>query len=273
MTTSTTLPQSAAAISDLNWPEYAIEAALLGIFMISACVVTALLEHPASPIRAALPDAFMRRALIGLAMGLTAIALIYSPWGRQSGAHFNPSVTLTFLRLGKIELRDAVGYIVAQCVGGMLGVLLASTVLGMLVAHPAVHFAATIPGPRGAPLAFVAELAISFLLMSVVLLLANSRLAPITGLVCGALVASYITFEAPYSGMSMNPARSLASAVFAGQWTSLWIYVIAPPLGMLAAAEWYVRLRGAHRVLCAKLRHDRTRRCIFRCAVGALQEV
>jgi aquaporin Z len=79
------------------------------------------------------------------------------------------------------------------------------------------------------------------------------------------LVAIYITFEAPLSGMSMNPARTLASAVHAHRWTALWIYVTAPTLGMLAAAECHRRMPRAPRVLCAKLHHDNPMRCIFRC--------
>ena len=270
--TATTQIQAHSAIGELHWPEYAIEAALLGAFMVSACALTALLEHPSSPLTAAIADPFVRRALIGLAMGLTAIGLIYSPWGRQSGAHFNPAVTITFLRLGKIDPRDALAYVVAQCVGGMLGVQLTALAIGMLLAHPAVGFAATVPGPAGAAVAFGAELGISFVLMAVILLLSNSRHARFTGLVCGAIVASCITFEAPYSGMSMNPARTLASAVVAGQWTSFWIYVIAPPLGMLAAAEVYLRLPGARRVACAKLQHDFVTRCIFRRGYAAHEE-
>ena len=66
----------------------------------------------------------MRRGLIGVAMGLTAIALIYSPWGKRSGAHMNPSVTLTFWRLGKIKSIDALFYIVFQFLGGWVGVAL-----------------------------------------------------------------------------------------------------------------------------------------------------
>src|SRR5437899_11357452 len=68
-----------------HWPEYVMEAAELGLFMISACLVVALLEHPASPLNHAIPHPVVRRVLTGLAMGLTAIGIIYSPWGKQSG--------------------------------------------------------------------------------------------------------------------------------------------------------------------------------------------
>jgi len=90
------------------------------------------------------------------------------------------------------------------------------------------------------------------------------RLARFTGLVAAALVATFIVIEAPLSGMSMNPARSLASAVFAHS-PALWIYFIAPPLGMLTAAEVYVLLAGRTRVRCAKLHHPPAATCIFAC--------
>jgi aquaporin Z len=77
------------------------------------------------------------------------------------------------------------------------------------------------------------------------------------------LVAVYITIEAPISGMSMNPARTFASAVPARHWGDLWIYFTAPVIGMLAAAELYLRTRGAAHIACAKLHHVNTRRCIF----------
>ena len=251
-----------------------MEGALLGLFMVAACGFATLLEHPASPAHQALPDGHVRRVLMGLAMGLTAIGLVYSPWGRQSGAHMNPSLTLTFFRLGKIEPCDALGYVVGQFLGGLAGVLVVRAALGMLVAHPAVRFATTVPRPGGIAAAFVAEFLISFLLMGVVLLASNSpRLTRWTPVFCGTLVATYIALEAPISGMSMNPARSFASALAAWQWTALWVYFTAPPLGMLTAGETYVQLCGAHRVLCAKLAHHSARRCIFRCNFGALGEV
>src|SRR5438445_13007216 len=85
-----------------HWPEYLMEAAGLGLFMISAAVFATLLEHPSSPIHQALPDPFMRRALMGLAMWLTAVSIISSPWGLQSCSHINMAVTQTIFRLGII---------------------------------------------------------------------------------------------------------------------------------------------------------------------------
>lgn len=249
-----------------HWPEYLLEGTELGLFMISACLFVVLLEHPTSLVHQAIPDPLLRRVLIGIAMGLTAIGLIYSPLGQRSGAHFNPSVTLTFFRLGKIEFWDTVFYIVFQFIGGLAGVLLSAVVLKEMVAHPSVQFAVTVPGMSGIAVAFLAEVGISFLQMSLVLRTANRPdLARFTGLFCGVMVAVYISLEAPYSGMSMNPARTFASALPAQIWTAWWLYFTAPPLGMLLAAELYVRRRGLHQVFCAKLHHDNDKRCIFRC--------
>jgi aquaporin Z len=244
--------------------EYLMEAALLGIFMISACVFVVLLDYPSSPVRLAVHDAGLRRLLTGLAMGSTAVALIYSPWGMQSGAHFNPATTLTFFRLGKVRRRDALGYVGAQFAGAAAGVGVAWALLGPRLAAPATHFAATVPGPAGVAVAFLAEVVISFLLMSVILRVSNhGRFARWTGLCAGIMVALFITFEGPLSGMSMNPARTLGSALFARDWTALWIYFLAPPTGMLAAAELYLRQRGSEAVFCAKLHHQNGKRCIF----------
>jgi aquaporin Z len=245
-------------------PEYLMEAALLGLFMISACAFTVLLQHPASPVRGAIPDPFVRRLLTGIAMGSTAILLIYSPWGMQSGAHMNPAITLTFTRLGKVAPRDAVAYAIAQFAGGVGGVLIARTAFAGQLADPNVGYAATLPGPWGAPVAFAAEIGISCLLVLVVLSVSNHpRWAAYTGLCAGAMVACYITVEAPLSGMSMNPARTFGSAFFAGDLSALWIYFTAPPLGMLAAAQLFLAWRGRKAIFCAKLHHQNSKRCIF----------
>ena len=247
-----------------HWPEYLIEAFCLGVFMVSAGAVTVLFEYPDSPVHAAIRNPDLRRALIGLAMGLTAMGLIYSPWGQQSGAHMNPAVTLTFYRLGKMAIWDAVFYIIAQFIGGLLGVLLTRTLLGNSFTHPAVNYIVTVPGAAGVPAAFAAELLIACGLMLVILFAINTpKLARYTGLIAGTLVALYITFEAPYSGMSINPARTVASALPSGVWTAGWIYFVAPIGGMLLAVDLRrVLVRGAHGA-CAKLHHDHRRRCIF----------
>jgi aquaporin Z len=245
-----------------HWPEYLIEAWALGMFMISAGVFAVLLESSTSPLPGAIADTDLRRVLGGLAMGLTAVALIYSPWGKRSGAHMNPAITLAFLRLGHITRIDAAFYILAQCIGGVLGVLFVLSVFGTAFSHPPVSYVATTP-VRGAGVAFVAESLISFLMMTMVLRASNSaRYMRYTGLFAGLLVATFISVEGPFSGMSMNPARSFASAFPAGEWTSFWIYLAAPVAAMQAATALHLRLRGAQSVKCAKLLHTDDQRCI-----------
>jgi len=254
-----------------HWPEYLMEAAELGLFMISACVFTVLLEHPSSPLRQAIDSAFLRRFLTGLAMGGTLIGLVHSPWGKRSGAHLNPSVTLTFLSLGKIERCDALFYVGAQFAGGFLGVFVSALLIGVPLSHASVNYVVTVPGPAGAVLAFWAELLISSVMMSMVLFVSNTKgLSRFTGVFAGLLLAAFITFEAPLSGVSLNPARTLGSAVPAGLWTALWVYFTAPPLGMILAGLIYRFRRGAHAVFCAKLHHHNRERCIFRCNYGAM---
>lgn len=254
-----------------HWPEYLMEGAELGLFMISACLFVALLEYPTSPIHQLLPNPILRRVLIGLAMGITAILIIYSPIGQRSGAHFNPSVTLTFWRLGKVETWDAVFYTVFQFIGGTVGVVISAMLLGVIITDSTVNYAVTIPGADGVWVAFIAEMLISFLQLSMVLRVSNTKnWAPYTGVFAGILVATYISIEAPYSGMSMNPARTFASAFPAQLWTAWWIYFTAPPLGMFLAAELYLRQHSAHKVFCAKLHHHNDKRCIFRCNYDAL---
>ena len=116
----------------------------------------------------------------------------------------------------------------------------------------------------GAPLA--AAVILSFFLMKMILFTSNSqRVSNLTHYFEGTLVAFYIAVESPVSGLSMNPARSFASAAVSGNWTAEWIYFIGPPVAMLAAAELFVRTRGLKAVLCAKLNHRGRARCIFNC--------
>jgi len=252
--------------------EYLLEGLGLGLFMIAAVGAATLLEHPASPLRAQLDDPLLRRVLMGLAMGATSIALVYSPIGARSGGHFNPATTATFYRLGRVAGADLAGYAVAQVLGGLAGLAAARLAFAPWIADPAVRYVATSPGPSGEALAFAAETAMTFVLMSVVLRVSNHpRWSGYTGVAAGVLVALYITVEAPLSGMSLNPARSLGPALATGELDRFWIYLAAPPIGMLAAAELYVRTLGPTQVFCAKLHHHSHARCIFHCRFDALK--
>ena len=163
-----------------------MEAAALGIFMISAGVFTALLEYPSSRVHQAIPNGDVRRALIGVAMGSTAMGLIYSPWGRRSGAHMNPAVTLSFLHLGKIPRWDAFFYIVFQFLGGLAGVLVTALALGNSFTQPPVNYVVTVPGPAGNVAAFIGEFVIAVIMMIMIVTVSNKpAVARFTGLFFG----------------------------------------------------------------------------------------
>jgi aquaporin Z len=254
-----------------HWPEYLMEGTELALFMIAATAFTAMIQYPASALHHIISDPFWRRFCIGCGMGLTAVVLIFSPLGKRSGAHMNPAVTLTFLRLGKVKPWDAMFYVIAQFVGGTAGIVLAAVLIRGVIQDPSVNYIVTAPGPQGPWVAFAAESVISFFLMLTILVASNNaRLSRWTGLLSACLIALYVTVESPLSGMSMNPARSFGSAANASVWASFWIYCTAPLLGMLLAAELYVRGKGI--VYCAKLHHHNHARCIFNCRFAELMQ-
>lgn len=235
-----------------------IEAWGMAVILLVSGLVTALIEprfHDSL-------SGVTRRGIEGVAIAGTVVALVYSTWGRRSGAHFNPAVTLTFLTLGKVRPLDALLYGAFQSLGAIIGIGAADFIAGVALETPPVRWIVTQPGPYGAVVAFVAEFAVAFALMSTVLWSGSKpRLSKWTGALAGAVVFACICLEAPLSGFSMNPSRTFASALGAHSWTGFWIYLVAPPLGMLTAA-WGRKLAGARMMACAKLVHDRSMPCI-----------
>lgn len=224
-----------------NFPHYLAEAAGLAFFMVSASTVTTMLRYPNSPIHRTIHEPFLQLVALGVPMGLVVAAVVYSPWGKKSGAHINPAVTLAFWRLGKIKTPDAVFYILFQFAGAALAVQLMGLVLGAPYRHPAINYVVTVPGIRGAMGAFIAEALISFVLMLAVLgIISSKKTKDWAGAATGVLIALYLMFEEPYSGMSLNPARTFASAFAAREWTGLWIYFVAPVAAMLLAAQVFL---------------------------------
>jgi aquaporin Z len=257
-------PAGAARSLRRHWPEYLMEGGETACYLFAACALAVFLWHPGSPVHAYLSSDPLRRLLMGTGMATMVILIVYSPWGKQSGAHFNPAVTFTFCRLGRVALWDAFFYCSAQLVGALVGVAAATVVLRGTPAHSAVRYSATLPGMSGNVAAFFAEAGVSFLLMMTILISTNQRiLAPYTRYFAAALIGTGIAFESPLSGMSANPARSFGPAVWGSYYQSLWIYFTAPTLGMLAAAEGFLAARQGRGPFCAKLDHQNDKRCIF----------
>lgn len=227
----------------IHWQVYLMEAFGLAGFVIGAGLLTILLEHPDLPVmKSSLGKyAVLRRIPLGIIMGGYITAVIFLS-GKKSGAHINPSVTWTFFRLGKINFSDAFFYTIAQFSGAIGGALLLKSTIGSLFGHPLINYGNTAPKPpHTAMAAFIAEFIISFILMLAVLMAGSSkRFEKYVALISGILITLYLIIELPFSGMSLNPARSFAGAVAANKFEHVWIYFVAPTLAMLTAAEMYL---------------------------------
>ncbi len=225
-----------------------MEACGLAGFVLGAGCLAVFLEHPDFPaMRSSFgvaENAIWRRVPLGLIMGAYIAVVIYL-FGEKSGAHINPATTWAFFRLGKINFADSVFYTLAQFAGAVAAALVLKIALGAWFAHSLVNFGVTKPmPPHDSVSAFVAEFIISFGLMFVVLIFISSkRLEKYAAVVTGILIALYLIFELPFSGMSLNPARSFAAAFAANEWEHLWIYFVAPPAAMLLATEIFERVK------------------------------
>lgn len=243
-----------------TWREIAAE--FLGTMVFLGLVLSALVVAFAagSPVVTAIPSADLRRLLTGALVGCVIAGIVYSPVGRISGGHLNPAVTLAFLRLGKITWRGAAGYVAAQVAGATLGAVVVFLAWGRHATS--IDLGVTEPGVGGTWAAAAVEAAMTFLLVTLILnFVDRPLLMPFTGAAVGLLVLWLVFAGAPVSGTSLNPARSLGPALVSRIWPHLWIYLIAPPVGALAAAVLYRRKR--HTVACAKLMHDDTYACHF----------
>ncbi len=249
-----------------NWKLYLMEAFGLAIFMVSACFFSAMLFSPHSAWYHLFPNDMVRNILMGPMMGLTALFIFYSPFTAPSGAHINPAVTITFLRLKKINIQDASFYILFQFIGGTVAVFIMQWLMGSKLTASPVNSAVTIPGKSGVMNAAITEFFIAFITISVVLFTsAGKQLKKYTRKIMACLVCCYVIFAGPISGFGMNPARSFASAFPSGIYTAFWIYMIIPFAGMLLAAECFTsiqaakrkcRLRIVHKNLNLKKRND-----------------
>lgn len=224
-----------------------MEAAGLAGFVGGASLLTVFLEHPELPVmQSALGEhPSLRRVPLGIILGAYIAGVVYL-FGKRSGAHINPAVTWAFFRLGKINFADSVFYTLAQFAGAIAAAQIMKLALGDFYSAASIHYVVTEPAKwdYSGAWAFGAEFFISFVLMLVCLVAANSsRLEKLVAPLTGFLIAIYLIVETSYSGMSLNPARSFGSALAANEWRYLWIYFVAPPLAMLLAAEIFQRTK------------------------------
>lgn len=220
-----------------NWRSYAAEAFGVTLFMIASCGTAVLLHHPDLPGRRWLGEsALNRRVVQALLIGVVLIPVNTNAWAKRSGAHINPAITLAFRSMNTISAVDAGWYIVAQCAAAVVSGRILFDLLATWYPHTEVNFNLSGPKPGfgGWPVALLAEFLISALLMFVTLVtLHNNRLRAYSSWFGIVLIMLFIVFEAPFSGMSTNPARSLGTAAAALSFDLYWIYVLAPVSAML----------------------------------------
>ncbi len=228
-----------------TWLALIMEAAGLAGFVIGAALLSIFLEHPDSPVMKSKWGGheyeLLRRVPLGIVLG-AYITIVILVCGKRSGAHINPSVTWTFYRLGKISFKNAAWYTAAQFAGAILAAELLKITLGNWFSHPSVNYGNAEPKPPYNSLdAFIAEFIISFILMLVMLIAsASRRYEKYVAIFAGVLIAIYLIIELPFSGMSLNPARSTGAALVSNEYNYLWIYFAAPTLAMFASAEIFL---------------------------------
>jgi aquaporin Z len=187
-----------------------------------------------SPVAALLPDPGLRRLITGFLFGATGASIAISPVGKTSGAHINPVVTLAFWIKGKMTAPHALGYVVSQLAGGIAGAL---PLLAWGRMGAGMDYGGTFPGTGFTILqATLGEVVTTFgLIAGLFLFLGHARLRAYTPLLFPFLYAVMVYLEAPVSGTSTNPARSIGPSLMAGNWHGWWIYWLGPLLGTFVA--------------------------------------
>lgn len=205
-----------------------------------------------SPAARIVPGEAIRRAITGFLFGLTGAAIAVSPLGKASGAHINPAVSFGFWFAGKLNPEIFGVYVSAQLAGAILGCL-PLLLWGRL--GRSVIYGATVPGEgHGLAAAFAGEVLTTFAMITLLcVFLAFRNLRRFTPLLFPPLYSLMVAIEAPVSGTSTNPARSLGPAVVSGRWDGWWIYWTGPLLGAFLALLLFRAF--ARRIEVAKLYH------------------
>jgi aquaporin Z len=238
-----------------HWSLYLAELVGTAVMVSAGVSVVIVMFGRGSPASALLPNEGLRRLLTGFLFGLVGAIVAVSPVGRISGAHLNPAVTLAFHMEGKLGRRDAVGYVVGQLLGGLLSML---PLRAWGAFGRSVLYGATVPRRDVSIwLPLLGEVAVTFALVTDILIMASHRKTrAFTAWSIPPLFATMVWLEAPLSGTSANPARSLGPAILSGDLSKLWVYFVGPMVGaLLAVALLRLELVGTHHPFAARLAH------------------
>jgi aquaporin Z len=249
---------------DRQFPWWSLFSELVGtaLLLMAGLSLVILMFGARSPMADILPSLWLRRTITGFLFGIVGALIVLSPVGKESGAHINPAVTAAFWLMGKLDSRVALGYVISQLGGAILGCLplLAWGSMGRSIA-----FGATIPGEGYTThTVLVGEAATTFALITgLCFFIGFRKLRPFTPAMIPFLYALMVPLEAAVSGTSTNPARSLGPAVISGEWQGWWLYWLGPLIGTLLAVLVCSLL--AKRIEVAKLYYfESERRRLFR---------
>ena len=186
---------------------------------------------------------------VGLTFGLTLAALV-AAFGKVSGAHVNPAVTIALAVARKFPWRNVPIYVIAQFIGAILAALAVWGAFGD-AARGTPALGATYPtaGVSDAQ-AFLMEMLVTFFLVTVVVTMVSdeSRNTTLTSLAIGFALGVGVLIAGPLTGGAVNPARAIGPMIVAGKFTSWWVYLVAPAVGGIVAAAictWTLVMRRA----------------------------
>jgi aquaporin Z len=248
-----------------HFQEYACEFLGTALLVIAVIGAVAIVQAAGSPIASAVRPMYLRLLLTGFIIALSGLLITVSPFGKLSGAHVNPAISFGFWMLGKLSIRDMLGYIFGQMAGAIVGAFLAIPLFGILALR--VKYAAMAPGPHvDIALAFGGELVCTFVLaIGIFYFVSHEALARWTPFMLVALIPVLVMFDGTISGCGMNPARWVGPAYIAHLWTAAWIYVVGPIAGAALAVLCRRSGMAKHPMpMTGKIFHDASYRSIFK---------
>ena len=251
----------------LHFSEWMAEFAGTGVLMLGGLSAVMLDFGPGSPMAGLIPSISGRLLLTGLLFGGTGSLVAISPLGRRSGAHLNPAITLGFWLTRTLHPYDLLGYVAAQMLGAAAGTIVMQAAWGPTA--DALHDAITQPAPgmSDAPTMLLEAAMTALLVLTIFFFTSHRSTTRWTPVAVWLVVALLVWQGAPFTGASLNPARSFGPAIVSGHLAKLWIYFVGPLAGSILASGLAWAMGPRLLPITGKLFHDPNYPTIFRTAL------